>query len=260
MSQDQPAREFALFRFKPGEDTAFAFGTLLLAWGAFWVGHNIDPALAGSGILRFLLGVLVLLVFYMIGTLFLPVFVPVAYMTQKRSRMLNALGIQKKGWLPALILSGALGALWYSGLVPGIRASLDLNKLLYGVFALWQAVFIFGWLQLRFDRAFGAVAGIVLATASYALLHVGSLPAGSLITLLIIGAAHALAFRITRNLLAVWPLGWALAAATLPLEVSLIGSVGQAVFFVILFALQIAAINWLWVDAQHTRKLIASPD
>ncbi len=77
--------------------------------------------------------------------------------------------------LVSLVLS-AISWLWLVRipLQPGVSL---LPQILANVFMLWEPFFVFGWLQLRFERAFGILPGILLAgiaMGTYHLEHSGS--------------------------------------------------------------------------------------
>lgn len=79
---------------------------------------------------------------------------------------------------------------------------------------LWEPFFVYGWLQLRFERAFGVIPGILLAGGSFGLYHVGTYSMVGVMELAFFGAMFAVIFHIGRsNLLALWPLTWAVAAS-----------------------------------------------
>jgi membrane protease YdiL (CAAX protease family) len=79
---------------------------------------------------------------------------------------------------------------------------------LFNAVILWEPFFVFSWLQLRYDRAFGILPGVVLTGLSFAAYHIGTYPPAGLVTLLISGLFFAAIFRPTSNLLIVWPLAW----------------------------------------------------
>jgi membrane protease YdiL (CAAX protease family) len=72
---------------------------------------------------------------------------------------------------------------------------------------LFEAIFFRGWLQLRFEEAFGAVPGLVLAALAYSLYHIGyGMEAGELIFLFFLGITFGAIFRLTKSIFVLWPL------------------------------------------------------
>jgi hypothetical protein len=72
-----------------------------------------------------------------------------------------------------------------------MAAGIDwLPQVLFNGVILWEPFFVHAWLQLRFDRAFGIVPGILLAGLSFAAYHTGTYPPSGLIILLISGLVH----------------------------------------------------------------------
>lgn len=82
--------------------------------------------------------------------------------------------------------------------------------LLVNALALWEPFFVFGWLQLRFERAFGVLPGAVLAALSFGVYHLGTFPLSAVLALVGFGLLYAALFRaLGATLLALWPLAWA---------------------------------------------------
>ena len=73
-----------------------------------------------------------------------------------------------------------------------------------------MGAFVYGWLQLRFERAFGFVVAPFLAGAAFAAYHIGSFPLEGLIALFLSGIFYGILFTITKNLLVLIPLTWAI--------------------------------------------------
>jgi hypothetical protein len=75
------------------------------------------------------------------------------------------------------------------------------------VVGLFEAIFFRGFIQNRLEHSFGMIPGIVGGAAFYAAYHVGyGMGAGEMLFLFGLGIAYATAFRITRNILVLWPL------------------------------------------------------
>jgi hypothetical protein len=71
----------------------------------------------------------------------------------------------------------------------------------------FEAVFWRGWLQLRLEEAFGILPAILIASALYAVYHIGyGMPASEMVFLFFIGLMFAVVFRITKSVLILWPL------------------------------------------------------
>lgn len=71
---------------------------------------------------------------------------------------------------------------------------------------LFEAVFFRGWIQLRFEKAFGALPAVFLGAAFYALYHIGyGMTVSEIWFLFLLGISFALAFRVTRNILVLFP-------------------------------------------------------
>jgi len=84
-------------------------------------------------------------------------------------------------WVPLLVMSLAVG--------------------------LFEAVFFRGFVQGRLQAGFGTGPAVAGASVLYALYHVGyGMGIGELGFLFALGVVHAVAYRLTENVLVLWPL------------------------------------------------------
>jgi hypothetical protein len=145
-------KTFLTFRWRSGQDILVALVTAVLMIPIYYAGtHMADPTLNT-------------LIFGLVGNVVLSVLFPVYYLLRPRGEQLDELGITTRRWWLAALLSLALSAISWLGLVriptqPG--ASL-LPQILVNGLMLWEPFFVFSWLQLRFERAFGILPGILL--------------------------------------------------------------------------------------------------
>jgi uncharacterized protein len=140
----------------------------------------------------------------------LGVALPAFYTALKRKRPLSDLGLSTRHLLPSLAIGLILGLFtywntlrvldvaWTISLVPVISMALAVG--------LFEAVFFRGWLQLRFEEAFGLVPAIVLGAGCYSLYHVGyGMSLDEMATLFVLRLVFAIAFRLTSNVAVLWP-------------------------------------------------------
>ena len=75
------------------------------------------------------------------------------------------------------------------------------------VVGLFEAVFFRGFVQRRLEASFGAVPGVAGAAVLYAAYHVGyGMGLSEMWFLLGLGVLYAVAYRLTTNVLVIWPL------------------------------------------------------
>jgi uncharacterized protein len=136
---------------------------------------------------------------------------PVTYAVWYRHRSLATLGITGD----RLSLSGALAAVF--GIMqflvtlnhralptPGRWVPLLALSLTVGLF---ESVFFFGFIQGRLEEALGALPAAFFAAGLFALSHYGyHLPAAGLVVMFGFGVLFAIAYRLARNILVLWPL------------------------------------------------------
>ena len=192
-----------------------------------------------------------------VGLFVLGVAAPVAYSVWFRSRPLRSLGVGLHEWRPTLVLALVFAAVQFSLTLWGYElpepvdwVPLLLMSLTVGVF---ESVFFRGFVQNRFEEAFGPVAGIGAAALLYGFYHVGyGMGGGEIVFLTGLGVVYAVAFATTRNILVLWPLLTPLGSLFKSLEAgdielpwaSMIG------FGQVLLAMGVA----LWLAHRHSRR------
>ena len=188
--------------YDPGRDTWMALATLLYFIPSYYLGANTDTPLALGNFLFATTIVLVILpAYYVLGVMRKPLS-EIGFTTR---RLLPSLGIT------ALLIIAYMPRLrWALGTIPEANA---LPHLIYCGLCLWEPFFIHSWIQLRFDKAFGIIPGIIAAGACTAAYHIGTFPAGMVAMLGIYGLFYGVIFRATRNIFTLWPFAWAGAAA-----------------------------------------------
>lgn len=140
----------------------------------------------------------------------LGVLVPIVYNNLVKKRPLSETGISGKYWrrslilglvlsVPILIRPTPVNTLSFSGLFP-----LVVFEITAGLFLV---IFFCGWVQMRFERAFGAIPAIVMTAVLFALHHVAY---GEPISVLLMlhfmgGLVYSVVFRLTRNVFILWP-------------------------------------------------------
>ena len=231
-------KDFLRFRFQPSMDLLIVLiSFLILVAGLYATRSSFPIASIWFPISMFILGILV----------------PIAYNSLVKKRPLSETGISKKYLLRSLVLSLIVsflltGTAMARVIIPPFVELLPILTLEITA-GLFFVIFFHGWVQMRFERAFGAIPAIFIAAAFFALHHVVY---GEPISLLYMGhfmggLIHATIFRITRNILILWPffvsttgliydLGWGL---RLPFE-AIYGYIGVLV----LMWLFIAVVHW----------------
>jgi hypothetical protein len=148
------------------------------------------------------------LVFGLLTNLGLNVLFPMWWIVYHRKQPLSELGITTRRWIASLLIGVGLAAFSSFGLRQHAAGIDWLPHVLFNAVILWEPFFVFSWLQLRYDRAFGILPGVLLTGLSFAAYHIGTYPPVGLVTLLISGLFFAAIFRLTSNLLIVWPMAW----------------------------------------------------
>jgi membrane protease YdiL (CAAX protease family) len=225
--------QVVLAHWKPSRDSAVAilteFGMILSYVAIGRSGNNIP----------------VMMLFVAFVVPILTIGVPVYWMGVVKREPLESLGLTLRHWLPAILLGVALSAIEVVQVATGrtaiAPASLWMPQAVAGAVSLWEPLFVFGWLQLRFEKDFGVLPGILMASVCFALYHVGFGSVDMMVGQFFSAIAYGAVFRLVTSLLAVWPLLWAASSARICMgDGFCFFDWGSATFMAILFLVEIA--------------------
>ena len=189
------------FRWQPDWDISVALVTMLYMMPSYYLmANNIHPLAIYN---------------FLFASLFVFVLLPAYYVLKVRRESLEQLGLTKRHWLPSLLIS--LVFVWriiprMFGLLSTVPSELVLPTVIFNGLCLWEPFFVHCWVQLRFERAFGVIPGILAAGLCLGSYHIGTYPLEMVIMLGMAGLIYGVVFRLTRNLLILWPLTWTAAS------------------------------------------------
>lgn len=140
----------------------------------------------------------------------LGVAVPTLYTVFVRRRPLSDLGITGRQLLPSLMLGLLLGWDTYTNTLAPLNVAWEKTHVPLIVMALavglFEAIFFRGWLQMRFEEAFGLVPGLIIAATCYSLYHIGyGMTGEEMLFLFGLGLTFGAFFRLTKNIFLLWP-------------------------------------------------------
>ena len=197
-------KQLFTFRWKPNRDLAIVALSWILVVGAlsmstFVVGQEI---LGGMGYFLF---------YAVIGATLCGIGLPLYWMVVVNKRPLSDLGLTFQNWKLSLIIQILLTLLINVPRllkldIPPFQQFFPLLCMALAI-GFFEAVFWRGWLQLCLEEAFGIRPAILIASALYAVYHIGyGMPASEMVFLFFIGLMFAVVFRITKSVLILWPL------------------------------------------------------
>ncbi|MBI5679645.1 MAG: hypothetical protein HZC47_01930 [Methanobacterium sp.] len=232
------------FAWDPSSDTVIALITALIMIGG---GYYLMVHLPEGSVIK--------TVYEFILTFLLVVF-PVWWLLWHENGSLKDLGIKKEGIVPSLIISILIAAyfLYYALSTYSFYGTNLIPHFLTNALILWEPFFIFCWLQLRFDKAFGIIPGILLAGISLGAYHIGTYPMAEVVVLALFGILFAAIFRITSNLLIMWPLTWSTSSAVGTLKGGFLLGWNDVIMTSILLLAQIAVIIYTWKKIEKKSK------
>lgn len=182
-----------------------------------------------------------------VSLLLLGTLVPLLYVSQVKEDSLDTIGVTREYWLISIGIGIVLGANTYVNTLANIQLPAQENLIPLIAMALtvglFEALFFRGWMQLGFERAFGAIPAVVLGAAFYALYHIGyGMDLGEMWFLFKLGIQFALAFRLTKNILVLWPFYTWIGGMYSNIEDGLIMPFEATYGFVIILGLMIGSI------------------
>jgi len=191
----------------------------------------------------------VMMVFVALVVPVLTVGVPVCWTRLMDRRPLSSLGLTLRHWLPALLLGLGLSAVEVIPVMGATsRVSVDrwMPQAVAGAASLWEPLFVFGWLQLRFEDDFGVLPAVLMASCCFALYHVGFGSVDMMMGQFLSGVMYATVFRLVKNLLTVWPSLWATSSARICFGSGFcFFSWSSAIFMLILLVIESAFIGFM---------------
>lgn len=155
------------------------------------------------------------ILFGLLGTVGVCTVLPLYWIVIYKRKNLSALGITNKKIIISLIISLLLGIFFFIDYYNNFQIDKTIiPAIILGIYSLWEVIFVFGWLQIRFEEAFGIIPSIILAGFCFCLYHFGYgwFDFSDLANLLIVGTFMAMVFRLTKNILILWPFFWPICA------------------------------------------------
>ena len=180
------------------------------------------------------------------------------YAEKKGGTVLAELGFTKRRLILSIVINvvfaAGLLAMFLSEQIPEKIISL---KNLYGTVyilaaGIFEMTFIYGYIRMSMEKAFGIIPAIILTSAFYSLHHAGFQP--EFVHLFLVGLMYGSVFYITRNMLIIFPFFWGVGALWDVLVSSEVGDeIKNPVSFVI--ALVILSATALWIFYRKRRRL-----
>ena len=110
--------------------------------------------------------------------------------------------------MAGLVIGIVLACLFAKPLFDIVAGPAIVPHLLTNACMFWEPFFVFGWLFLAFDRAFGSVPGILGASLAFTAYHLGTYPLAGLAMLFVVGIVFGCIFCEVKNILILWPFAW----------------------------------------------------
>lgn len=140
------------------------------------------------------------------------------YVNRKGKETISDIGFSKRklklSIVLDLILAAGLLAMFMQDGIPEGTVILSLGNLFAAVYILtagiFEMLFIYGFLRMSFEKAFGIIPAILLTSVFYSFHHAGFQP--EFLHLFLVGLMYCSVFYITRNMLIIFPFFWGVGA------------------------------------------------
>ncbi|MCR5385376.1 MAG: hypothetical protein K6E72_12195 [Saccharofermentans sp.] len=234
-----------MFRFKVTKDTgiAAAAGLGMIALSLLMIPFGGDSL--RDTVVSFILRDVLMI--FGLGVVFVSL-----YVEKKGKEVIAELGFSRRKWALSLILNLAFAAgLLAVFLKDGKPADVISLKNLYGasyilVAGIFEMTFIYGFLRMSFEKAFGIIPAILLTSVFYSLHHAGFQP--EFLHLFLVGLMYCGVFYITRNMMVIFPFFWGVGALWDVLVSSEAGDeIKNPVSFAIALIILIASVAWVLI-------------
>ena len=233
-----------LFRFNLTKDAGIAViaGLVMIALSLLMIPFGGDSL--RDTVVSFILRDVLMI--FGLGVVFVSLYV------EKSKEVIAELGFSRCKWVLSLILNLVLAAgLLAVFLKDGKPADVISLKNLYGasyilVAGIFEMTFIYGFLRMSFEKAFGIIPAVLLTSVFYSLHHAGFQP--EFLHLFLVGLMYCGVFYITRNMLIIFPFFWGVGALWDVLVSSEAGDeIRNPVSFVIALIILIASAAWVLI-------------
>lgn len=226
----KPVWETRWFAWTPGLDTWIALASVLGMWLLHLIRHWLEPThpAVGESILLFA------------GAVLLAFLLPTWIVWHRMRRDLDELGLQlRRTWLAAAVSAAVvlfgLPGFWLAAGSVGVE---PMSQLMGQILGIWQPFFLFAWLQLRMRDAFGEIAAPLIAALSYGFYHLGTEALADSLFRVGLALLPAIAFALTRSLLAVIPFTWAMVTGLVAMARGIEYDIDQTALAVVLLIIQ----------------------
>lgn len=200
-----------LFKLKVTRDTWTAVVAGLLMIGMSLLMLPFSGESTRDAIVSFLLRDVVMI--FGLGIVFVSL-----YVDKKGKEILSDIGFSKRkiklSLLLDIVLAAGLLAMFIGDGIPEGTVLLQMENLYAAVYILtagiFEMLFIYGFLRMNFEKAFGIIPAILLTSAFYSFHHAGFQP--EFLHLFLVGLMYTAVFYITRNMLVIFPFFWGVGA------------------------------------------------
>ena len=243
-----------LFKLKVTRDTwiAVVAGLLMIGLSLLMLPFSGDSM--RDEIVSFLLRDVVMI--FGLGVVFVSM-----YVDKKGKEVLSDIGFSKKKLRLSIVLdillAAGLLAMFIKDGIPEGTVLLQKENLYAAAYiltaGLFEMLFIYGFLRMSFEKAFGIVPAILLTSVFYSFHHAGFQP--EFLHLFLVGLMYSAVFYITRNMLVIFPFFWGVGALW---DVIISSEAGDGIknveSFVFALIIWLLIVIWFWYRRRRSKR------
>lgn len=226
------------FNFEIKKDTVIALITAIAMLPVYYINMHYG----------YQYPIIFVVVFLIFGHLILNTIIPALVVIKLNGETLDGLGITKNKLVISLLISIAIALLSYYQLLAITQDRKDVNLIPHIIFnslVLWEVLFVYGWLQLRFEKAFGYLIAPVLSAICFCFYHIGSVPLAELTNLLFAGLFFSIIFSITRNIFTLFPIAWSTSSGIGTIMAGVVAGWSEVLIYLVILLIQIGILFFI---------------
>ena len=233
-----------LYKFEPKKELILVVISLLWMWFSYYASDHILEN-------NIILNMIVSVPLTMIGNC---VVLPVWWVAVHNKEGIEGLNITGKRLALTIIFTLSLSAWRFLELKQFLGSDNLITSLLFNGLAIWEVLFIFGWMFTRYEISFGKIPAILLTTVSVGLYHIGTLTIGGILHLCLVICICSICYCFTENIFTFTPLYWPIGTSASTLASGMVLPADMIGMCVIILVIQLIIITALQIKYLRINK------
>ncbi len=231
-----------LIKWEPKKELILVVVLLFWLWFAYFSSENLYK---NNVIYTIIISLLLTVLIVCVG-------IPVWWIAVYKKEGLSGLGITSKRMGVTILFSLILTVWRLMELKEYFGEETIFTTILFNGLAIWEVVFIYGFLQTRYEHSFGKIPSILLTTISVGIYHIGTLTIDHIIQLCLVVCVCAICFSITQNIFTLWPMYWMVGCSASTLKSGMKFPIEMVYLSAMILAIQVL---WILIMANKYKRM-----